>query len=228
MQNLRLLVFLIIGFLLVSHSNVLAATFYPITDSDMESSDLTYWPHTDIVGGNSSSKSTGSGNGSSTSLKGTSQSGRLINVGWSYEQNIGFVSSDDDVYLSLWYAYLYNSSTSGASGVLYVDIKPMDGYWANIYNLPLTAYNTSRNFGSTTDYSVGANFYMSTTYDIRLRFEGTTGRDNSANIEVWWDDVYLEVVSESPPVVPEPISSTLFLVGGATLGFRHFRKKFKK
>lgn len=30
------------------------------------------------------------------------------------------------------------------------------------------------------------------------------------------------------PVVPEPISSTLFIVGGATLGFRRFRKKFKK
>ena len=28
-------------------------------------------------------------------------------------------------------------------------------------------------------------------------------------------------------VVPEPISSTLFIVGGATLGFRRFRKKIK-
>jgi hypothetical protein len=28
-------------------------------------------------------------------------------------------------------------------------------------------------------------------------------------------------------IVPEPVSSTLFLVGAATLGFRRFRKKFK-
>jgi hypothetical protein len=29
-------------------------------------------------------------------------------------------------------------------------------------------------------------------------------------------------------VVPEPVSSTLFIIGGVTLGFRRFRKKFKK
>jgi hypothetical protein len=29
-------------------------------------------------------------------------------------------------------------------------------------------------------------------------------------------------------VVPEPVSSTLFIIGGATLGFRRFRKKFIK
>jgi hypothetical protein len=31
----------------------------------------------------------------------------------------------------------------------------------------------------------------------------------------------------TPPVAPEPFSSTLFIVGGATLGFRRFRKKIK-
>ena len=33
------------------------------------------------------------------------------------------------------------------------------------------------------------------------------------------------VVDPYPPVVPEPISSTLFIIGGATLGFRQFRKR---
>ena len=31
----------------------------------------------------------------------------------------------------------------------------------------------------------------------------------------------------APPVVPEPISATLFIAGGATLGFRRFRKKIQ-
>ena len=35
-------------------------------------------------------------------------------------------------------------------------------------------------------------------------------------------------IETEPTVVPEPISSILFVVGGATLGFRRLRKKFKK
>ena len=37
--------------------------------------------------------------------------------------------------------------------------------------------------------------------------------------------VFVRDGNVAPPVVPEPISSTLFLIGGATLGFRRFRKK---
>jgi hypothetical protein len=42
------------------------------------------------------------------------------------------------------------------------------------------------------------------------------------------DDLILTEYVQSPPIIPEPVSSTLFIVGGATLGFRRFRKKFKK
>lgn len=39
-----------------------------------------------------------------------------------------------------------------------------------------------------------------------------------------WDSDYSNV-SVTHAVVPEPVSSTLFIIGGVTLGFRRFRKK---
>jgi len=42
----------------------------------------------------------------------------------------------------------------------------------------------------------------------------------------WWNYGSVRYNSTIPTtVVPEPISSTLFIVGGATLGYRRFRKK---
>lgn len=43
-----------------------------------------------------------------------------------------------------------------------------------------------------------------------------------------WAHADTFVWTEGPVVVPEPISSTLFIVGGATLGLRRFRKLFRK
>ena len=37
----------------------------------------------------------------------------------------------------------------------------------------------------------------------------------------------LYTLAVTPSIVPEPVSSTLFIIGGATLGFRRFRKKIK-
>ena len=54
--------------------------------------------------------------------------------------------------------------------------------------------------------------------------------------QIGWVRVYTDNTADSSgaftvtstPIVPEPVSSSLFIIGAVTLGFRRFRKKFKK
>jgi len=49
-----------------------------------------------------------------------------------------------------------------------------------------------------------------------------------ATLPQWGNSFYIQSISAlatNPAVVPEPVSAALFLVGGATFGFRRFRKK---
>lgn len=51
---------------------------------------------------------------------------------------------------------------------------------------------------------------------------------STLNLKVWTDNTSNQqnfAVGFYPTVVPEPVSSTLFIVGAVTLGFRRFRKK---
>ena len=59
-----------------------------------------------------------------------------------------------------------------------------------------------------------------------LRLDNNVLTIDSANVSSNYDD--FEFTNVYVNVAPEPFSSTLFIVGGATLGFRRFRKKFKK
>ena len=73
-------------------------------------------------------------------------------------------------------------------------------------------YANNCNFGSGSSLDLnGINLYCNNIFD-----EGATINYNGGQL------------IQATTVVPEPISSTLFIVGGATLGFRHYRKKFKK
>ncbi len=168
-----------------------------ITDGDMELAGIVNWPHTDITGTNSSTKATDQ-SASGQSLKGTSLTGRGVGCGWYNDQTVGTINSTDTVNLSFWYGYQFNISSSSASGTLYVDAKPSSGTWAansfNLWNLT-TSPSTAFQSGTVTNQDVSALFTVDQSYDIRVRFEGTTGRDWSANIFVWWDDVVLNVVS---------------------------------
>jgi hypothetical protein len=210
---------------LISPNNVLADIV--TMDSDMESSSMDFWPHADVAGANSSTKSTDFSN-EGNSLKGTSGSGFQMPSEWYNQQNLGIVAdnNNDLITLSLWYGLRYNFSAQAASGTLSVDISPTGvNNWTNIWSSGSLIPSTSFQSDSVTDFDVSTYFSTGYDYDMRLHFSGSTGRHGAANIEVWWDDVELNVVSQSPPVVPEPISSTLFIVGGATLGMRRLRKK---
>lgn len=51
--------------------------------------------------------------------------------------------------------------------------------------------------------------------DGRFATEGSGGNIEIKNV----------IITTSAPIVPEPVSSILFITGGATLGFRRFRRK---
>ena len=83
------------------------------------------------------------------------------------------------------------------------------------------------------------NFYEATSLTLNTTVQGSILAPD-ADVTFNTGNLYGTLVAESltgtgefhqdpfnPPVVPEPVSSTLFIVGGAVLGFKRFRKKQK-
>lgn len=164
-----------------------------ITDGDMEAADLAAWTHTDLQGTATPAKATDQ-SASGQSLKGTSQAGRKVDVEWTESQAIGSVNAADTVQLSLWWGIRFNASAQTATGSLAFDVRPSGGAWTGVWSqtiTPSTAFQT----GMVTDLDVSTGFATDTSYEIRLHFTGTTGNDNTANVEVWWDDVVLDVTA---------------------------------
>ncbi len=68
-------------------------------------------------------------------------------------------------------------------------------------------------------------------FDVTMEMSGEIATFQTIANMQFGSSGYVDFTSASrvsSTVVPEPISSTLFIAGGATLGFRRFRKKFKK
>ncbi len=57
------------------------------------------------------------------------------------------------------------------------------------------------------------------------RFDFSDGNQNNQGA---FSNLYALAVMDGMAVAPEPVSSTLFVIGSVTLGLRRFRKKFEK
>jgi hypothetical protein len=93
------------------------------------------------------------------------------------------------------------------------------GFWngdGQSDTLVATAYDNANNvLGSVGEFKGTFAGFISDTAISRVVFDGNTG------------DGWNHLDGLQTAIAPEPVSSTLFLVGAATLGFKRFRKRQK-
>jgi hypothetical protein len=116
---------------------------------------------------------------------------------------------------------IYDWNHDGLNDLL---VGEVEGY---VYFLENTGSNDSPSFESAERMFLqnGDPLQYSTSYPRSRLYVTDWNEDGLDDILLGGADGRVQLYTS---VVPEPVSSTLFIIGGATLGFRCFRKKFKK
>jgi hypothetical protein len=153
--------------------------------------------------------------------------------GFSWNSNAYWMTKDHMLDTGYEYGTIGNVSMYNFSrGYISMSTTSTDFNFSGAYIT--AAYNTSQNV-IVEGWKNGSLLYNSTI---------TTSNDqpywfdfNYKGVDTIWFKVdagsptpstWIAIDNITTTVAPEPISATLFIVGGATLGLRRFRKKFKK
>ncbi len=203
-KNIKVLLALFLVSVLVGVTTVNAADV--ISNGDFNSG-TTDWVHTDITGSTVMS-SDGSYGNPSPSLKDLSGTGKKTPFEWYDAQSITTViNSTDDVFLSLWWQKIsFASIAQDATDIEVRIVKPSSAevtIWSETSTPSAPAVPIT---GTVSLLDVSSFFDENGIYEIRLYANVQTGNNNSAQIQINWDNVVLDaqpVVANDPPVVTD-------------------------
>jgi hypothetical protein len=121
------------------------------------------------------------------------------------------------------------SIDSATSDAVFIDTATWDA--ANPSN-PCSSWAYDSDCDPTSSFGISDSSQWSITnggLNMSVTLDSTWGAGQVGWLKVYTDNSSSENatfnITVNPILVPEPVSSTLFLVGAATLGFRRFRKK---
>ena len=92
----------------------------------------------------------------------------------------------------------------------------LDGSWEDIFSSTVISHYQDREMD-----------WREWSFSNENSFSAYRVEINSAYNNTGWAMYRWDLMASSTTVLPEPVSSTLFIAGGATLGFRRFRKKIR-
>lgn len=141
-----------------------------------------------------------------------------------------FILGGSNLSYAGWYTATVDNQSSVAWGDFHFEIYEIPGHAGNpLFDISKVVFDISEFLMPSSSQTLDNINLSSSGKELSFTFyndpyaAGATGG--------WWKahinnpDGVVHGVTYYPSVVPEPVSSTLFIIGAATLGYRQFRKK---